>query len=214
MSLTGVADHARLSVLLDLRHPLAYLALQPALDLGEELALEIDWLPLSVPPLHPPTVEAPGDDRGIWHRRHRARAIRREIDTYAAARGLVLRDPYRGDPVEAANLGWLWLREGAPALLPTYLKELFRRYWCREFDAASPRAVAALLAEGGIDAGGFLAWAEGPGPRAADDVAAALRDRGLFQVPAYVVDDEVVYGRQHLPMIRWILGGRAGPVPI
>ena len=26
--------------------------------------------------------------------------------------------------------------------------------------------------------------------------------------------DEVFVGRQHLPMIRWILGGRVGPPPI
>ena len=41
-----------------------------------------------------------------------------------------------------------------------------------------------------------------------------LRSAGLFQVPAYVVEDEVFYGRQHLPMIGWILDGRSGPVPI
>jgi 2-hydroxychromene-2-carboxylate isomerase len=37
---------------------------------------------------------------------------------------------------------------------------------------------------------------------------------GWFQAPGFVVEDEVFYGRQHLPMIRWILEGRSGPVPI
>jgi 2-hydroxychromene-2-carboxylate isomerase len=41
-----------------------------------------------------------------------------------------------------------------------------------------------------------------------------LQERGLFQVPAYLVEEEVFYGRQHLPMIRWILAGRSGPIPI
>ena len=60
----------------------------------------------------------------------------------------------------------------------------------------------------------FLAWTVEAGPLAASLLADELRERGLVQVPAYIVEDEVFYGRQHLPMIRWILAGRSGPVPI
>jgi hypothetical protein len=48
----------------------------------------------------------------------------------------------------------------------------------------------------------------------AAELAALLRDRGVSGVPCYLVEDEVFLGRQHLPMIRWILGGRRGPGPI
>ena len=44
----------------------------------------------------------------------------------------------------------------------------------------------------------------------ADDLTA----RGVNSAPTFVVGDELFRGRQHLPMIRWILGGRAGPGPI
>jgi 2-hydroxychromene-2-carboxylate isomerase len=207
-------DGARLSVLLDLRHPLAYLALHPALRLGASLSVEINWLPSSAPPLNPPTEERADDDRGVRHRRYRAQAIAREIETYGESQGLELRDYYRSDSVDAANLGWLWLRDRDRPLLPAYLGELFRRYWSLEIDASRGESIAALLDAVGANGPRFLAWSRGDGPSLASRIADELRERGLYQVPAYVLDGEVFYGRQHLPMIRWILGGRADPIPI
>jgi 2-hydroxychromene-2-carboxylate isomerase len=205
---------AALRVLLDLRHPLAYLALRPAIDFGREQDIEVDWLPLVVPTLNPPSAPGPDDDRGVRHRRYRAQAIAREIETYAAVQGVVIREPYRDGDAGAANLGWLWVRERLPAALPGFLTRLFRGYWTLALDAGSRKQVAEHVDAVGADGAAFLAWCDGEGAAAADDVAARLRALGLFQVPAFVVEDEVFYGRQHLPMIRWILGGRSGPVPI
>jgi len=205
---------ARLSVLLDVRHPLAYLALHPALAFAASEGIAVDWLPLDVPPPKPPAPAQTGDDRGTRHRRYRAQAIAREVEVYAAAQGLVLREIHRSGGVEAAKLGWLWLRDRQPEQLPAYLTALFRGYWALELDASSEAQIADLLDSLGADGGAYRAWCRGAGPAAAAALADALRSRGLFQVPAYVVEDEVFYGRQHLPMIRWILNGRAGPVPI
>ncbi len=214
MSLSADIDSARLSVLLDVRYPLAYLALHRTMTLAESQGLQINWLPLGVPMLNPPSAAREGDDLGLRHRRHRARAIAREIETYAAAQGLVLREVYRSGPADAGNQGWLWLRDRDPGKLQAYLAELFRGYWSLELDVSSGEQVAALLDSVGADGARFLDWSVDEGPLAAAAVAGELRDRGLFQVPAYVVEDEVFYGRQHLPMIRWILGGRSGLVPI
>jgi 2-hydroxychromene-2-carboxylate isomerase len=203
-----------LSVVLDVRHPLAYLALRPAMDFADELGIDADWLPLSVPPLNPPSAPRDDDDRGIRHRRYRAQAIAREVETYAKAQGLALREPYRRGDVDAGNLGWLWLRERQPEPLRAYLAELFRGYWSLELDAASGESIAALLDTVGAEGAAFLDWFVDEGPRAAARLAAELRERGIFQVPAFVALDEVFYGRQHLPMIRWILAGRTGPIPI
>jgi 2-hydroxychromene-2-carboxylate isomerase len=214
VSLAADIEEARLSVLLDLRHPLAYLALHPAVAFGRSLGLEINWLPLAVPTLRPPSQPGPEDDRGILHRRHRARAIAREIGTYAAAQGLVLKDYYRDGDAAAANLGWLWLRDRHPERLVDYLAELFRAYWSLELDSSSPEQVSALVDSLTGDGADFQVWSTREGPDAAAALAGELRERGLSAAPAFVVEDEVFQGRQHLPMIRWILEGRAGPVPI
>ena len=48
-------DASALTVLLDVRHPLAYLALAPAARFGTVRGIAINLLPCAVPPLKPPT---------------------------------------------------------------------------------------------------------------------------------------------------------------
>jgi 2-hydroxychromene-2-carboxylate isomerase len=213
MKIAAEIETARVSVLLDLRHPQAYLALHPTLAFAESLALDVNWLPLGVPSLKPPRAAQEGDDRGTRHRRYRAQALAREIETYADAQGLVLRDFYRSGEAEAANLAWLWLRDRQPDQLSAFLVELFRAYWSLALDPSSGEQVAAVLARVNVNAAGFAAWCRAEGQGVAAALAAELQERGLFQVPAYVVGEEVFYGRQHLPMIRWLLAGRTGAIP-
>lgn len=214
MSFTAELDRAVLSVMLDVRNPFSYLALGPALDLARSLSIEIDWLPLEVPPLRPPSAPASDDDRGTRHRRNRAEALAREIDIYASAQGLVIREPYRDGNPAAAHSGWLWVRHHAPERLPDFLRELFRRYWCVELDPGDIDATAALIDAVAGSGAEFASWAPAQGRNISNVIAQELHDFGLFQVPAYVVENEVFYGRQHLEMIRWIIEGRGGQVPI
>ena len=214
MTLASSIDSARLSVMLDIRHPTAYLALHPAAALASELGIEINWLPLVVPPLLPPSTPGPEDDRGTRHRRYRAQAIARDIETYAEVQGLVPRDYYRDPDPAAINLAWLWVRDQHRDRLLPWLAEAFRAYWALELDPSSEEEVAGLIDSLDGDRSKFLAWCIDDGPLAASLLADELRERGLFGVPCYVVEDEVFLGRQHLPMIRWILDGRRGPVPI
>ncbi len=212
-ALSGI-DRARLSVLLDLRHPLAYLALHPAIEFANSLAIEINWLPLPTPTLSPPTAPKPNDDRGIRHRRNRARAIAREIETYSRQQGLEIRDYYRQGNADAANLGWLWVRERYRDRLLPYLTELFRLYWSVQLEPSSTDQVATLLDSVNASGASFRNWCIEEGPGTAVALADELRELGMFQVPTFIVDDEVFIGRQHLPMIRWVLEGRTGPIPI
>ena len=91
--------------------------------------------------------------------------------------------------------------------LHAFLDLAFERYWKVELDIEDRDAVAATLREVGV--------ADLP---EASDAFAALQDSiaaaGLFDAPAYLVDEEVFFGRAHLPMIRWMLEGGIGPGPI
>ena len=103
---------------------------------------------------------------------------------------------------------------GTPRRLPDYLGEGFRACWSLELDPSDALAICSLLGSLGCDTAAFEGWRAQEGPRAAERVAEELRERGLFGVPGYLVDGEYFLGRQHLPMIRWILGGRQGAGPI
>jgi len=193
---------APLSVCVDVRHPLAYLTLQPVQHLARELGIDVDWLPFPAAGLKPPRA---GDDRGSRHRRHRARYQAEEIQRYAGVQGLTIREPFRDEDTTPAALAHLWLREHSPALVPDFLVELYHRFWDGSLDGADPRAVAALLEAQDADMNNFAAFVRGPGPAA----LAALRERlvaaGIFAVPSLVAADEVFVGRAHLPLVRRLL---------
>jgi hypothetical protein len=191
MSARPSAEPADLRVALDIRHPLAYLALRPAIEFGREMAIEVDWLPLEGQPLRAPSPPAADDDRSVRHRRYRAQAIAREISIYARARGA-----------------------HAPDSLPALLEELFRRYWALDLDAGDRAAVTGVLRALGLPSSDFEGWAADEGAHELERVARVLQEAGVHQAPAYIVEGEVFHGRQHLPMIRWLLEGRTGPRPI
>jgi 2-hydroxychromene-2-carboxylate isomerase len=203
---------APLSVCVDVKHPLAYLAFGPVQALAETLAVAVDWLPFPTEPMKPPPPAA--DDRGTRHRRTRARYLEADIERYAAAQGIVIRDLYRATDSTLASLGLLWIRSHAPARSADYLQRVFTGYWTEQLDVEDRGALGTVLAQLGLDSRAFADFARGSGPAE----LAAQRERlvaaGVFTVPSLVVEDEVFVGRAHLPMARWLLTGRSGPPPI
>lgn len=202
------------TVLLDIRQPLAYLALPPAAALAEECDVEVDFVPIAASPLKAPSEPLSEDDRGVRHRRHRAHAIAREIATYAQAQGLVLHDYYRNPDPTTFHIAWLWMRQRTQTRLRSFLAEAFRAYWALEFDPSNPVEVDRLIDSFDLDVDDFREWSRGQGPARANALAEELLEHGFSRSPTYVVEGEVFVGRQHLPMIRWILEGRvdAGPI--
>jgi 2-hydroxychromene-2-carboxylate isomerase len=65
-----------------------------------------------------------------------------------------------------------------------------------------------VLAQAGADAEGFAAYAAGPGRAEHDRVRAAAEECGVFGVPMVIVDDELFWGREHLPLVRLRLSER------
>lgn len=213
------ADRARreetLVFVLDLRDPFSYLALGPAIDLASSLSFSsVDWLPIRKHTLLPPSKPSPEDDRGVRHRRSRAQMIAREIAIYAEAQALTIDSPYREGHADAAYSAWLWIRASAPDRLPAFLKAVFQAYWAEGLDPEKGDRILALLEGLGFDRTEFEQWASLQGDTALRSLESQLEDIGISQAPAYLVEGEVFYGRQHLPMLRWILDGRKGPGPI
>jgi 2-hydroxychromene-2-carboxylate isomerase len=73
--------------------------------------------------------------------------------------------------------------------------------------------VAQVLVEAGAEVAGFGDYLAGPGRQLHDRLQADVFAAGIFGVPSYVVAGEVFFGREHLPMVRWLLTGRSGAAP-
>ena len=194
-----------LAVVLDIKDPHSYLAKDPTYALADELGLEIDWLPFVSRPMRRHV--SGGEDRGSRHRRFRADYIERSIQRYARVRGITIRNIYRDPDSTLAGMGMLAARAHSEGSLRNYLDRAFRQYWEDGLDIEDAGVISGLLSASG--AGAFE-----PDGAQFSALQESLALAGVFETPAYLIDDDIFLGRAHLPMIRWILAGRAGLPPI
>merc|ERR1712087_661346 len=100
----------------------------------------------------------------------------------------------------------------SPELLRHYMALIWPRFWRRGIDIESYSAIDGVLAEAAQEAGldrdeieasfAKYASADGPGTRALAAVVEAAEEGGVFGVPSYLLDGELFWGREHLPLIR------------
>jgi 2-hydroxychromene-2-carboxylate isomerase len=106
-----------------------------------------------------------------------------------------------------------WAKEQGQDVLRAYTRGVYAPFWRRELDIESPAEIERVLRESGAAVGGFRAWAEGEGRSRHEAEQRAVVDAGIFGVPAFVVGGEWYWGREHLPRVRWLLGGKRGSAP-
>ena len=126
----------------------------------------------------------------------RADYLANELRRYAESRGISLGEVHREVDTTAASLGLLWLRRSSPAA-GEYVAMVFDRIW-RDHAEADLDFVKRSL---GAGSNGFDAYAAGDGPRDLEAIREELSALGVWNVPAYLVADELFIGRQHLPMV-------------
>jgi 2-hydroxychromene-2-carboxylate isomerase len=213
---SAVERQPPLIVAIDFRQPQSYLAKGPTLKLAAALGIEIDWQPMEARPLRELPSETAGDDRGARHRRFRARYFEHDLRRYAESQGLTLGNVRRAADSSVAGTGLLWAkrhaaRTGDSSVVDAYVDRVFDGYWGGALALAQPDAIRGLLERVGVPAAGF-----DPGALRAeyDALLGRWAAAGMVEAPAYLVGDEVFIGRAHLPMIEWLLTGRAGPPPV
>lgn len=214
-----LASDAPLIVYVDHKSPYAYLAIAPTWALADELGIEVDWRPL--------TLDIPSflgsarlGERGevVESRRtpeqwlgvkHAYRDARR----YAMLRGLVLRGTVKIWDSSLAGIAMLWAKAQGADVLRAYTYGVYEPFWRRELDIEDIDAIERVLREAGASVEGFRAHAAGEGRAAHEASQRASFDARIFGVPTYVVGGETLFGREHLPRVRWLLTGRRGPAP-
>ena len=132
---------------------------------------------------------------------------------YAALRGLTLYGTKKIWDTSIAAIGMLWAKQQGHDVLKNYTDSTYEQFWKEELDVEDVDVVVGELKEAGADVSGFLDYLEGEGRTQHDALQDEILDLGYFGVPTYVIDDEVYFGREHLPRIRWHLAGKPGPLP-
>ena len=211
-------SNSPLIVYMDFKSPYAYLAKDPTWQLEADFGIEIDWRPLTlnIPSfLGSAKVDATGrvtEQNRTPRQWQGVRYAYMDAKRYARLKDIKVYGPRKVWDSSLASIGMLWTRSDR-AVLRRYMDVVYHRFWLRDIDVEDAEAVAEAVGEAGGDAAGYLRYAAGEGRSAHDALQERLHPCGVFGVPTYVVEDEIFFGREHLPMVRWLLGGRAGPPP-
>lgn len=219
MTLTPLESDAPLIVYVDVKSPYAFVAIRPTLALEAELGLQFDWRPLTLDiPSYLGSAEkkagkvvaSEGRSKTVWN------AIRysyRDARRYAERQGLMLKGTEKIWESSIANIGILWVMQRDREKLGRYFEAVYPAFWRRELDIEDVAVVEACLREAGIEADGFAAFQAGEGRAAHDALQPQFHPSGIYGVPTYVLEDEIFFGREHIPYVRWALSGREGPAP-
>ena len=91
---------------------------------------------------------------------------------------------------------------------------VFERFWRRELDIEDAEAIASVLSEVHADRTGFRSYLAGAGRIEHDTVRESAEAAGVFGVPSFIVEEELFWGREHLPDIREKLAPLARGSPV
>jgi 2-hydroxychromene-2-carboxylate isomerase len=191
---------------IDFKNALSWLSLGPTRAMAEELGVPLELLPYQteVSVLTEARKEETVAER---HARVRAEYYADDLKRYAKLQNLELVADSHGVDSTMALLGLLWGNQKGVGL--DYAHSVFSRFWSDSMcldDVQSIGEILTLLGAPGFEPGAMH--------EELNTVRATLEAEGVFSVPMYLVEGQVFQGREHLPMIRWLLAGERESVPI
>ncbi len=205
----------KLVIGIDLGSLACFCALAPTTLLLAEIGAAVEWLPLvrerAVSNADGSMKVDEEDPLAAYkaRRQHaRDRWAARELVRNCEHLGISVDQGSRRFDATALNLGLLFLSTSGGDCRD-YLQRAFRAAFVDGDDVEDAERVAGLVADARF--AGFL---QDAGEQRLWDVSASLNEQGLVVAPGFVCDGEVFQGRQHLPMIRWIMEGRQGTPPV
>ncbi len=210
---------APLIVYIDFKSPYAYLAKDPTLALGDELGIEIDWRPFTLDiPSYLGSAKLDKEGRVAQSKRtdtqwKMVKGAYSDVRRYGSLRKAIIRGTIKIWDSSLAGIAMLWAKQQGIVVLHDYMRITYERFWKRELDIEDIAVLEGVLAEAGASVAGFREYASGTGRDLHDEIQRKSFDAGIFGVPTYLVDNEMYFGREHLPRIKWILTGRRGTPP-
>ncbi len=193
----------------DYKSPYAYLAVGAADALADDFDVALDWRPftLDIPAY---LGDAKVDEQGaVLHAERNAHQWRRvkysymDCRRYARLQDLTILGPRKIFDSRVVNTAMLFAQ--ARDRLRPFHDMAFERFFRRELVTDDPAAVAALLTEAGVDTDDFLDYQAGPGRAELDRIQRQAEEACVFGVPTFVLDGDIFWGREHVPLIRELL---------
>jgi 2-hydroxychromene-2-carboxylate isomerase len=208
-----------LTVYIDFKSPYAYLAVEPTRRMARELGIQVNWLPfvLDIPSyLGSARLDNSGEVAEASRSKEQWSGVKYayyDCRRYANLRGMTIRGTVKIWDTNLAAIGMLWARGQGDEILQRYIDGVYVPFWKRELDVENISVVERVLGDAGAVVNGFKTFAQGEGADKNQLMQQEAFGRGIFGVPTYVLGDDIYFGREHLPRIRWQLGGEHGAAP-
>lgn len=209
-----------LIVYTDIKSPYAYLAKDLIHALEDELNITADWrhFTLDIPSyLGSAKVDDQGnvtEDTRSEHQWKRIRYAYMDARRRANLRGITLRGTQKIWDTSLIGIAFYRAKEAGPEVHRRFMQAVFEPFWRRELDVEDVAVATAKLEESGADSAGFEEWAAGEGRRLHDELRDEAWRAGVFGVPTLRIGDELFFGFEQLPMVRWRLTGQDRDRPV
>jgi len=207
----AAAERARLEVYVDVKSPYAFLAIEPTYALEEDFQVDLVWRPLLLDiQSYLGSAEVGAKDNKVKEGSNKRspgqwRAVKyayMNVRRYAAERKppLTVYGTRKIWNTTLAGTAMLYADDGGT--LREFQQRLWPPFWRRELDVEDLGVIEAVLQSSGIATDGFEAFARGEGLQRLTAIQEEARRRGVFGVPTYVLNGELFFGREHLPLLR------------
>ena len=203
----------KITIYIDFKSPYTYLSISPIKKLAKELNIKIDWLPyvLDIPEyLGSAKVDNKGKVLESSRNDHQWRRVRysyMDCRRYANLRKMTVLGPQKIWNTKLVSIALLWVKKQNSLLIEDFIDHIFVNFWKRELDIENFDIVETIIEKCGISQSGFKEWKKNTGKKELDAIMNEAHEKGVFGVPSYIIEDELFWGREQIPMIKARLTG-------
>ena len=181
----------------DFKSPFTYLAMEPAYRLEETHRVRLRFIPLELAVREAYGGELEQRAQRDWDK---VRYLYMDVRRFANERGIIIRGPQKIFDSRLALMSGLYAdRNGR---FRPHANRVFERFFKRELNLEDFDALAAVMAEVGLEAEGFRRYAESDGPGDLRAGAAEAERDGVFGVPTLNVAGELFWGNDR---VEWMI---------
>jgi 2-hydroxychromene-2-carboxylate isomerase len=185
----------KIRVYTDYKSPYAYVANKPLFELERTHDVELEWLPYT---LRIAEYLGSVDDRSDHYWR-KVKYAYMDARRYANAQGLILKGPKRIYNGYLSSVGMLFAQKHG--FFRAYHDTVFEMFWTHQLDLDvldEMKAVVSRLGGSGDDYAAYTASAR----EEHDAIIVDAEKRGVFGVPAMLLDGELFWGGDRIDLLR------------
>ena len=192
---------------IDIKSPYAYLALDPAIKMFDQLGLKWNVWPYTLDIadyLGSATINNDGkiiSSNRTLHQWRRVKYSYMDCRRMANLQGKTILGTQKIWDSSLFSIAQLWIKEKSEQTLLPFLRESFQLFWERKLDIENEIVISNLLKKFQLDSAEFKSWME-PNRNSVTSLMDAALSKGIFVVPTFVFEEEIFWGSEKLELIK------------